>query len=224
MSAGHAARKARSAAFGAALLAAASVPAPAQVRLESATLGASDGVAGDRFGAALAADGERVVVGAPRAAGAGSGGGTGAAYVYRWNGSVWVEEAELVPSDGLANDEFGGAVAVSGERVLVGALRHSANGSSAGAAYLYELQGATWVETKLLASNGTTFDRFGTSVALDGDLAVVGAPFHVGQGKAYVFGPEITFRSQPHGTFKFLFNGIYLGAKGAGTVTSTASK
>ena len=34
----------------------------------------------------------------------------------------------------------------------------------------------------------------------------------VGKGHLYVFGPEITFRSQPHGTFKFLFNGILLSA------------
>ena len=39
----------------------------------------------------------------------------------------------------------------------------------------------------------------------------------VGQGKVYAFGPEITFRAQPHGTFKFLFNGIYLaGQPGTG--------
>ena len=35
----------------------------------------------------------------------------------------------------------------------------------------------------------------------------------VGAGKLYLFGPEITFRAQPHGTFKFLFNGIYLAAR-----------
>ena len=35
----------------------------------------------------------------------------------------------------------------------------------------------------------------------------------VGKGKLFLFGPEITFRAQPHGTFKFLFNGIYLAAR-----------
>ena len=35
----------------------------------------------------------------------------------------------------------------------------------------------------------------------------------VGKGRLLLFGPEITFRAQPHGTFKFLFNGIYLGVK-----------
>jgi len=34
----------------------------------------------------------------------------------------------------------------------------------------------------------------------------------VGKGKLYLFGPEVTFRAQPHGTFKFLFNGIYAGS------------
>jgi len=47
---------------------------------------------------------------------------------------------------------------------------------------------------------------------LEGGVAVVQA--RVGQGNLFVFGPEITNRGQPHGTFKFLFNGIFLaGAK-----------
>jgi hypothetical protein len=43
----------------------------------------------------------------------------------------------------------------------------------------------------------------------------------IGKGKLYAFGPEITFRAQPHGTFKFLFNGIYLSARTPGTGSST---
>ena len=42
---------------------------------------------------------------------------------------------------------------------------------------------------------------------LEGGTAAIEAS--VGRGKLYLFGPEITFRAQPHGTFKFLFNGIY---------------
>jgi hypothetical protein len=45
----------------------------------------------------------------------------------------------------------------------------------------------------------------------------------VGKGSLFLFGPEITFRAQPHGTFKFLFNGIYLAARGGnGAGTDTA--
>jgi hypothetical protein len=47
---------------------------------------------------------------------------------------------------------------------------------------------------------------------LDGGVAIAEA--NVGKGKLYLFGPEITFRAQPHGTFKFLFNGIYAGSAG----------
>jgi hypothetical protein len=42
---------------------------------------------------------------------------------------------------------------------------------------------------------------------LEGGAAILEANY--GKGKVYMFGPEITFRGQPHGTFKFLFNGIY---------------
>ena len=42
---------------------------------------------------------------------------------------------------------------------------------------------------------------------------MVAAEAKVGQGTLYLFGPEITFRSQPHGTFRFLFNGILKGAE-----------
>jgi hypothetical protein len=44
---------------------------------------------------------------------------------------------------------------------------------------------------------------------LQDGVAVVEA--NVGKGKLFMFGPEINFRGQPHGTFKFLFNGIYYG-------------
>jgi hypothetical protein len=57
---------------------------------------------------------------------------------------------------------------------------------------------------------------------LDGGVQVVDAS--VGAGKLYLFGPEITFRAQPHGTFKFLFNGIYLAARKGPPATSAASR
>ena len=48
--------------------------------------------------------------------------------------------------------------------------------------------------------------------ALNKGVAMIDAT--VGQGKVYLFGPQLLFRAQPHGTFKFVFNGMYLaGAK-----------
>jgi len=43
----------------------------------------------------------------------------------------------------------------------------------------------------------------------------------VGKGQLFLFGPEILFRGQPHGTFKFLFNGIYLA--GAAPIRASAA-
>jgi hypothetical protein len=56
---------------------------------------------------------------------------------------------------------------------------------------------------------------------LEGGVQVIDAT--VGKGRMFLFAPEITFRAQPHGTFKFLFNGIYLGARGAGATTTTTA-
>ena len=55
---------------------------------------------------------------------------------------------------------------------------------------------------------------------LDGGAAAIEAP--VGNGRVFLIGPEITFRAQPHGTFKLLFNSIFYGTsqvQGAGATT-----
>jgi hypothetical protein len=57
---------------------------------------------------------------------------------------------------------------------------------------------------------------------LEGGVEVIDAT--VGKGKLFLFAPEITFRAQPHGTFKFLFNGIYLAPGAAGSATTTDSE
>ncbi len=57
---------------------------------------------------------------------------------------------------------------------------------------------------------------------LEDGVAVAEA--EVGKGKLLLFGPEITFRGQPHGTFKLLFNSIYLGASERGPMTKTITE
>jgi hypothetical protein len=105
------------------------------------------------------------------------------------------ELAELVASDGLAMDDFGNSIAVSGDRVLIGAPNDDEGGTDRGSAYLFELQGGSFVEiAKLLPSDPNDSDRFGWSVAIDGDVAVVGALSDDGAafegGAAYVFEPQ----------------------------------
>ena len=133
---------------------------------------ASDGAAGDRFGNP-AVDGDNAVIGAFMATD--NGAQSGAAYYFRRIGGVWVEQAKLLPSDGVALDAFGFSVAVSGNFALVGMTKDNGN---PGAAYLFDLTTASGVvnETaKLVASDGFNNDRLGHALDLDGTTAVVTA-------------------------------------------------
>ncbi len=114
-----------------------------------------------------------------------------------WGGMASVAAAqceldELFASDGAAGDQFGVSVALDGARMLVGANRAAVPAANAGAAYVFEEVGGVWTETaKLVASDADTLDRFGLTVALSGDVAVVGARYDqeagYGTGALYVF-------------------------------------
>ena len=116
--------------------------------------------------------------------------GQGAAYVYAENGSgVWSQTAELTASGGTGGGGLGISVALSRSTALMG----GDSNSLAGAAYVFAENGSSWSQTaELTASDGATRDTFGTSVALSGTTALVGAPNrnvgrNTGQGAAYVF-------------------------------------
>jgi hypothetical protein len=142
---------------------------------------ASDSAELDQFGYSVALNAERAVVGAY-----GDDSFRGAAYVFVWENGAWTEEQKLVASDGVSGDNFGWAVALSGDRVLVGA--YGADGYR-GAAYVFARSGGAWMEDqKLLAGDSAENDQLGYSVGIDGGRALVGAYGHdVGRGAAYVF-------------------------------------
>ncbi|MCC5821909.1 MAG: FG-GAP-like repeat-containing protein [Phycisphaerales bacterium] len=135
----------------------------------------------DFFGWAVAIDGGRAVVGAHQHGPFVS----GKAYLIdAETGSVI---ARLAPSDGGNGDNFGYSVAIDGDTVIVGSIYNANGGLPSGAAYLYNIAGASGVITetaKLVASNRQGFDLIGVSVAVSGDRAVVGAE---GVESAYVF-------------------------------------
>ena len=84
--------------------------------VQEAKLLASDAGPNDQFGFAVSLTNDRALVGAHE-----SGGSMGAAYVYRRNGTMWVQEMKLVGSDTAAGDELGFSVALSEVRAVVGA-------------------------------------------------------------------------------------------------------
>ena len=141
---------------------------------------AVNGDDGDRFGfsVSISGDGNRILVGAPgdetTAPGAGS------AYVFSLNtltGS-WNQTAQLLAADGVNGDAFGASVSISGDTALVGASSDDTAGVNQGSAYVFDFAASTWSETdQLFGVNGSGGDLFGTAVALQGDTAVIGAPF-----------------------------------------------
>ncbi|MEK6642674.1 MAG: FG-GAP repeat protein [Planctomycetota bacterium] len=160
---------------------------------EQAKLIASDAAAGDKFGYSVAVSGDTAVVGAESDTHAG-GASAGSAYVFVRSGTDWIQQAKLIASDAAVADLFGVSVALSGDTAVVGAFfEDNAGGSEAGSAYVFVRSGTVWTQqTKLIASDAAVADLFGTSVALSGDTAVVGANSDdntggANAGSAYVF-------------------------------------
>jgi hypothetical protein len=150
-------------------------PLLAQGACESAKLLAADGAAGDDFGASVAVSGTVAVIGAPEDDDAGS--SSGAAYVFSYDGSSWTQQQKLTASDADSGDDYGFSVAISGNTIVVGSARDDTiAGSRAGSAYVYTFDGDSWGnEVHLFASDAGADDRFGYSVAIDGDTILVGA-------------------------------------------------
>jgi hypothetical protein len=169
---------------------------------QQAYLKASNTGAGDHFGRAVAVSGDTAVVGAnwedSSAVGIDGDGtdnsavGAGAAYVFVRDpaSGLWSQQAYLKASNTGAGDDFGRAVAVSGDTAVVGAYLEDSSavgidgdGSDntagyAGAAYVFVRDSASGIwsqQAYLKASNTGTTDRFGYAVAVSGDTTVVGA-------------------------------------------------
>lgn len=137
----------------------------------------SDGVGTGAFGYSVALDNELILVGAPV---------NNAAYVFKHNGTEWVEDQKLTSP--LTQDlTFGRSVDLFGNTALIGS---EGDAEGKGAAYIFQYENDDWVEKQqLLASDGSLGDKFGYSVALGNNVAVVGAPGEFGESvrAAYTF-------------------------------------
>lgn len=148
---------------------------------------------GDAFGFSVAISGNTAVIGAWRDD-VGANIDQGSATVFRWNGSAWVFETTLVAADGASNDYFGTSVAVAGDIIIIGASGDDIGiNADQGSAYAFQRIDGVWQQRqRLVASDGAAFDSFGCSVAVYGDLAVIGAETddvgaNANQGSAYIF-------------------------------------
>ena len=131
---------------------------------------------GEEAGWAVALDGDTVVVGADQNSQAGD--AAGAVRVYTGSAAAPTLQATLTASDATPGDNLGISVAADGDAIVAGAFHRFAPTPAPGKAYVFRRTGTTWAEeAKLVAPDGQNNDAFGWSVAVVGDVAVVGAPF-----------------------------------------------
>ena len=176
------------------------LPESAQYRYQ-AYIKASNTNKDDHFGggSTVAFSGDTIVVGAPGEDSNATGVNgvqsnnlakeSGAAYVFVRSGNTWFQQAYLKASNTEAGDQFGSAVAISGDTIVVGASgeashAHGVNGNQAdnslpgaGAAYVFVRNSGVWSQQAYLKpSNSGKGDAFGYAVTILGDVVVVGAP------------------------------------------------
>ena len=152
---------------------------------QQAKLLASDGEVNEYFGVSVSLDGDTALIGAFWDDD--NGDYSGSAYVFVRTDTTWSQQAKLLASDGVEDDQFGVSVSLFGDSALIGSFANDA-----GSAYVFTRSGTTWTQqAKLLASDGGMRDEFGISVSLNGDSALIGAWLDSDNGhwsgSAYVF-------------------------------------
>ncbi len=169
---------------------------------------ASDRGKEDHFGISVSISDDYLIVGAEQESEDASGENTlnrsGSAYIFKNIGGRWSQVQKIVASDRGDIDLFGISVSISGYYVIVGARREDEDLSGgntitdAGSAYIFKNSGGIWSQVqKIVASDRGNDDRFGYSVSISGDYAIVGAFFEdedesggntlAGSGSAYIF-------------------------------------
>ncbi len=170
---------------------------------QQAKLTAQPPVFGGMFGWSVALDGDTAIIGAPGNPfpGSDSFSNAGSAYIFKNNGTNWIQEALLTANDATLFDKFGVAVAISGDTVIVGSPEDDDAGNQSGSAYIFQFNGASWdQQAKLTASDAAAGDNFGASVAISDNTVIVGSrgddDAGTSSGSAYIFQYEGTSWSQ----------------------------
>jgi hypothetical protein len=141
-----------------------------EVISEYTKLTATDGAANDNFGFSVSINGNYAIVGAPGPEDDEN--SSGAAYIFRNEGSGWIQDTKLVLSahDREGDDYFGCSVAINEDYAIVGAYRKN---DLHGSAYVFERDGTSWTQRAELGPDGFACG-FGDSVSISGDYAIIG--------------------------------------------------
>jgi hypothetical protein len=149
--------------------------------LQQDKLTPSDPQANDKFGSAVSISTDYAVISSP-----GDSNSTGSAYIFKRDGSSWIEQTKLTASDSNENDFFGISVFINGSYAVIGAY---GDDSFTGSAYIFKRDGENWNEQdKLTASDGQAGDNFGFVVSIRQDYAIIGTYGDDNfTGSAYIF-------------------------------------
>ncbi len=153
------------------------------------------------YGATVAMQGSTLVVGQIEDQSPGSfvTVGAGRAFVYEFRGGSWHQEQVLTGSDAVPGSRFGTAIALQGDWLPIGAsgqVRVDGSSTIQGAVYVFRRGPGGWTEIqKLVAADGELGDLFGYAIAMQGNVAVIGAfledieltPVVVDTGAVYIF-------------------------------------
>ena len=153
--------------------------AQGDVVTEDQRLSGADRDEDDAFGAAVAIDGNTMVVGANRAA-AGDQSFAGAAYVFERINGQWLFGQTITSPNAVDGDFFANTVDIDGDTIVIGAANEGAQ--RGGAAYVFVRSDGQWTQqSRLVLSGGEPFDAFGASVAIDADTIVVLSLIHISE-------------------------------------------
>jgi len=135
---------------------------------------AADGAVNDQFGWSVALDDDTAVIGARFDDDTGI--NSGSAYVYTRSDGEWGLQQNLTASDGAPGNQYSWAVALDGDTVIIGAPFDNDQDRLSGSCYVYTRNADVWSEKqKLTASIEVLGERYGMSVALEGNTMVVGS-------------------------------------------------
>ena len=152
--------------------------------LQAFSTSANPEKAGDSYGCSVAISGDWAAVGAYGYDKSGGLTDCGAVFIYKRTNGQWKQMQILTASDAQPGDRLGYSVAIDGNRLVAGAsLATVGSGFYHGAAYVFELTGGVWAQTdKLTALDAASGDYFGSSVSIEGNNIVIGAPGDDGAG------------------------------------------
>ncbi|MDP6977151.1 MAG: hypothetical protein QF570_00940 [Myxococcota bacterium] len=133
-------------------------------------------VGGDFFGNAVAMQGDRIAVGAQGVESTGAEARAGSVFIFEFDSGSWSQVQRIEAPDAALDDRFGVSVDLDGDWLVVGSYLDDDNNSASGSVYVFEHDGLEYVfDEKLNMQNNSGNDRFGVSVAVDGDILVAGA-------------------------------------------------